>query len=179
MSQFSILDRGHGSWTKANARATSGFQYLTRPTRALATMLDDTFFMLGGAINGRTSRETQGILGNDNIPLGGIVAFNMTSGEWTNSSLPSHLIRPKAKNGVLTSVPGFGPVGLLLAAGIGLSDSDPPSFGNITLYEPSSKTWYYQKATGDVPAGRDLPCTVGIQGDMGTYEMLVTTSRKS
>lgn len=174
VSQFLTQGKGHGSWSKFNPGATSGFQYLTRPTRALATMLDDTFFILGGIADAKTSPETQDSLG---FPLGGIVAFNMTSGKWTNSSMPSHMVRPRGKNGVLSSVPGFGPVGLLLAAGIGFTESDPPNFGNITLYEPSTKTWYYQKATGDVPAGRDLPCAVGIRGDKGTYEMLVTTSQ--
>ena len=97
--------------------------------------------------------------------------------QWSNSSIPSHLVRPNGMNALLNSVPNFGPVGLLLAAGTGTVDNAPRRFDNITVYEPSDKTWHNQIATGDIPAGRDAPCTVGIQGDNGTYEMSVITAR--
>ena len=58
--------------------------------------------------------------------------------------MPSELVRPRAKSGILSSVPSFGPVGLLLAAGVGTVDDAPRKFDNITIYEPSNKTWQYQ-----------------------------------
>lgn len=169
IAQFTIDGEGNGSWSEFNAGGGSGFNNITRPARALAATVDDTFFILGGLENSHTSQPTMNNTGS--IPIGGITSFNMTSGIWTNSSMPSHLVRPKALNGMLNSVPTFGPIGLLLAAGTGTVDQAPPKFDNITIYEPKNKTWHYQTATGNVPSGRDGACTVGIQGDNGTYEM--------
>ena len=83
------------------------------------------------------------------------------------------MVRTTGKIGILASVPIFGPEGLLLATGMGEIDLDPIPFDTITIYEPGNKTWYNQTATGDIPKGRDKACTVGIQGDNGTYEMYV------
>lgn len=87
--------------------------------------------------------------------------------------MPSHLVRPDGLNGILESVPTFGPEGLLLAAGTGTLNNAPPLFDNITIYEPNTQTWHNQIATGNIPLGRDGLCSVGIQGDNGTYEMYV------
>lgn len=139
---------------------------------AMATTVDNTFFILGGFVSSHAAaQEVVDINGTDNFPLKGIVAWNMTSDKWTNSSMPDHLVQPNGLNGMLASVPTFGEVGLLLATGTGLVDDAPPDFKNITIYEPSEKTWHYQNATGDIPIGRDGPCTVGVQGDNGTFEV--------
>ena len=174
IGQFSINGEGNGSWSQFNPGGSSGFNNVTRPARALAATVDDTFFILGGMENSHTTQQTMNL--TSNVPIGGVVSFNMTTGIWINSSAPSHLQRPNGMNGMLSSVPNFGPVDLLLAAGTGTVDQGAPKFDNITIYEPSDKTWHYQTATGDVPSGRDGVCTVGIQGDNGTYEMYVITS---
>ena len=174
IEQFSINGEGNGNWSQFNPGFSSGFNNVTRPARALAATVDDTFFILGGVENSHTTPQTANL--TSNVPIGGVVSFNMTTGIWTNSSAPSHLQRPNGLNGMLSSVPNFGPVGLLLAAGTGTVDQAAPKFDNITIYEPSDKTWHYQTATGDVPSGRDGVCTVGIQGDNGTYEMYAITS---
>lgn len=171
VSQFTVEGQGNGSWSAFHPGETSGFEHITRPSRALATTVDNTFFIFGGVLNSHSADETAAIQGAESYPLDGIVAWNMTTGRWTNESMPSHLVRPNGLNGMLTSVPNFGPAGLLLAAGTGTVDDEAPDFGNITIYEPRDKTWHYQSTTGDIPAGRDRPCTVGISGDNGTFEM--------
>ena len=171
VSQFTGEGQGNGSWAPFRPGETSGFENITRPSRALATTIDNTFFILGGVLNSHSADETAAIQGADSYPLDNIVAWNMTSGRWTNNSMPSHLVRPNGLNGILTSVPSFGPDGLLLAAGTGTVDDEAPDFLNITIYEPRNKTWHYQSTTGDIPTGTDAPCTVGVQGDNGTYEM--------
>ena len=171
--QFTIEDHGNGSWAEFEPGGSSGFEDITRPSRALAATVDDSFFILGGFLDSHSAENTANIQGLDNYPLDGIVAWNMTSGRWTNDSMPSHLVRPKGLNGMLASVPTFGPGGLLLAGGTGTVNNAAPKFDNITIYEPRDKTWHYQSTTGDIPAGRNGPCTVGVPGDNGTYEMYV------
>ena len=173
VTQFTIEDHGNGSWANFEPGSASGFDEITRPSRALATTVDNTFFILGGFLDSHSAEDTANIQGLDNYPLKGIVAWNMTSGSWTNDSMPLHLVRPDGLNGILASVPTFGPGGLLLAGGTGTVNNQAPKFDNITIYEPRDKTWHYQSTTGDIPAGRNGPCTVGVPGDNGTYEMYV------
>ena len=87
-----------------------------------------------------TSDETTDMPGLNTVPVGGILAFNMTGGKWTISSIPSELARPLGKNGFSGSMPSFGPVGLLLAAGAGTVNDASRTFDKITIYEPSNKT---------------------------------------
>ena len=173
VTQFTIGDHGNGSWAQFEPGSTSGFEKITRPSRALAATVDDTFFILGGFLDSHSAEDTANIQGFDTDPLNGIVAWNMTSGSWTNDSMPLHLVRPSGLNGMLASIPNFGPRGLLLAGGTGTVNNTAPKFDNITIYEPRDKTWHYQSTTGDIPAGRNGPCTVGVPGDNGTYEMYV------
>ena len=144
------------------------FGNLTRPDYALGATVDGTGFILGGVAD---LHSAAGENSDYDIALGGIVAFNMTSNQWSNTSMPSNMVRPTGRNGVLASVPIFGPEGLLIATGLGAMDQVPIPFDTITIYEPGSKTWHNQTATGDIPKGRDKACTVGIQGDNETYEM--------
>lgn len=170
--QFTLNGEGNGSWSVYNSGGDSGINNITRPTRALAATVDNTFFILGGIEDSHSAQSTMyAIEGSDSVTQGGVVAFNTTVGKWTNSSMPEHLVRPHGRNGMLGALPTFGPRGLLLAAGTGTVDGEAPSLENITLYEPGQKTWHYQTATGDIPKGRDGGCNVGIAGDDGTYEM--------
>ena len=146
------------------------FDNLTRPDLALGATVDGTGFILGGVSDRYSAR---GVNTDQYTALGGIVAFNMTSNQWSNTSMPSSMVRPTGRNGILASVPNFGPQGLLIAMGIGVTNQVPIPFETITIYDPESKTWHNQTATGDISKGRDKACTVGIQGDNGTFEMYV------
>ncbi|KAI4252428.1 MAG: hypothetical protein LQ352_004301 [Teloschistes flavicans] len=178
--QFTLNGEGNGSWSVYNSGGDSGINNITRPTRALAATVDNTFFILGGIEDSHSAQSTMyAIEGSDSVTQGGVVAFNTTVGKWTNSSMPEHLVRPHGRNGMLGALPTFGPRGLLLAAGTGTVDGEAPSLENITLYEPGQKTWHYQTATGDIPKGRDGGCNVGIAGDDGTYEIYLYGGRNN
>ena len=164
-----LRDSQNGSWTNLEPNGFSGFVNLTRPDGALGATLRNTGYILGGFENKHSNPKIT--VDGDDISVPGIVAFNMTSGRWTNTSTPDHLLRRSGKNGILAAVPSFGPNGLLLVTGTGSTDNGPLPFDNITIYEPSNQTWHHQMATGDIPDGRDKACTVGIQGDNGTFEM--------
>ncbi|KAF9775284.1 hypothetical protein IL306_006652 [Fusarium sp. DS 682] len=51
--------------------------------------------------------------------------------------------------------------------------SDPVSFTNITIYDPSTKEWYYQQTSGVSPDPRVEFCSVGVQSPDGTYEIFI------
>ncbi|KAM0563725.1 hypothetical protein ACHAPJ_001457 [Fusarium lateritium] len=51
--------------------------------------------------------------------------------------------------------------------------SDPVSFSNITIFDPSSKEWYSQQSTGGPPNPRVDFCSVGVPGQNGTYEIYI------
>lgn len=166
-----LRDGSNGSWTNFEPNGYSGFSNLTRPDGALGVTMGNTGYILGGFESQHSNPDITST-GDTSVP--GMVAFNMTSGRWTNTTTPSNLVRRSGKNGILASVPSFGPSGLLLAVGTGSNLEGPLHFDNITLYEPINKTWHYQTASGSIPEGRDKACAVGIQGDNGTYEMLVS-----
>ena len=92
---------------------------------------------------------------------------------WKNGSVTVGSINktasgvPVLNDGCLFAAPEKG---FLLAAGVGTVDDTPRTFDNITIYEPTNKTWHYQTGTGDIPAGRDGVWDVGVQGDNRTYE---------
>ena len=46
------------------------------------------------------------------------------------------------------------------------------SLANVSLFDPSTKSWYWQEATGNIPSQRDRFCVVGISGgNSATYGM--------
>ena len=77
--QFTNNGGGNGSWSKFNTGDGSGFWNITRPARALAATVDNTFFMLGG-VEDRESSPSGESLGNSVAALSGIAAFNITTG---------------------------------------------------------------------------------------------------
>ena len=133
--------------------------------------MDNTGFIVGGYIGSHSEHDTVSIEGYTDIAVPGIASFNLTSGAWSNDTAPEYLQRQNGTFGMLQAVPMFGPGGLLLITGTTFTDGNPDPFDNFTIYEPSEKRWYTQKASGDIPPGRSHPCVVGVNGDNGTYEM--------
>ena len=171
--QMTTDGNGGGTWAIFNADGSSEFVNMTRPTDALGGVVGNTGYIIGGVTNSHSSQATD--YQQDNIMVPGIASFNITSGEWNNDTAPDYLMRKDGSYGTLHAIPTFGPAGLLMITGTSAVHGTFNTFDNITIYEPSSKSWYNQKATGDIPSGRDKPCTVGINGDNGTYEMYVLT----
>ena len=157
-------------WTNVDPDYNSGFSNLTRPLAALTATIEDMTYVLGGLENDASNRVLSPGTG---LPIPGIVSFNTSSGVWANTTSPKNLAWHNGYNGILVSVPAFGSVGLLAAAQATSTTNGSPPYDNITIYEPKNKTWHYQTATGELPFARAHACTVGVQGDNGSYEMLV------
>ncbi|CAL8578698.1 hypothetical protein XPA_004469 [Xanthoria parietina] len=166
--QFTADGNGGGSWAIFKPVDQSIFYDLTRPGFASGATVDNTGFILGGRASYRSSPQFR-----EDVPIPGIVSFNISSTLWQNDTLPRNIEDMNAPQGMLTSADSFGTDGLLIQAGLTSDAYNPPPFNNITIYDPSEKTWHSQTATGEVPSGRSTACTVGVKGDNGTYEIFL------
>ncbi|CAO1601173.1 hypothetical protein XANCAGTX0491_004837 [Xanthoria calcicola] len=169
--QFTADGNGGGSWAIFKPVDQSIFYDLTRPGFASGATVDNTGFILGGRASYRSSPQTSQL--REDVPIPGIVSFNISSTLWQNDTLPEYIENLNAPQGMLAAVDFFGTDGLLIQAGLTSDAYNPPPFNNITIYDPSDKTWHSQTATGEVPSGRSTACTIGVKGDNGTYEMSI------
>lgn len=93
----------------------------------------------------------------------------ITAGQYSSSGMSTH--------GAAQFVPSFGKAGILVLLGgnAPLSSFDTENelrpMSNITIYDPSSRLWHWQTATGDVPVSRSDMCIVGAQStNLSTFE---------
>lgn len=107
-----------------------------------------------------------------------LVIYDISSQEWYNVSASAISYWGTAVEGAAHFVPSFGPAGLLIVLGgrgAYLGDSQAYfALDNITINDPLSQQWAFQKATGDIPLPVQFPCVVGAEGDSGTYEVRST-----
>ncbi|KAL8652408.1 MAG: hypothetical protein Q9226_004283 [Calogaya cf. arnoldii] len=172
--QFTTDGVGGGLWTIFEPADDSIFHGLTRPDSASGATLDNTGFIMNGLASSRTSPQTLYYRGR--VPVPGIVSFNITNNLWQNDTSPQYIKDLSVPEGVIAGVSAFGTDGLLMitpTSGLTSNVYNPPPFNNITIYDPSDKTWHAQTTTGQAPAARSLPCTVGVKGDNGTYEIFL------
>ncbi|KAI9668477.1 MAG: hypothetical protein M1829_005355 [Trizodia sp. TS-e1964] len=110
-----------------------------------------------------------------------MVELEFESGQWSNiTTAGQYSASGMSVGGSAQFVPSFGKAGILVLLG-----GDTPlstfssgntlrSLSNITVYDPTSKLWYSQTATGDVPASRIDICIAGAQStNSSTYEIFV------
>lgn len=177
--QFTVDGNGKGSWSQQSIASNSIFPSLTRPAAAYVAYGNGVGYALGGYSSARTSPQTAGLTSFQPIP--GLVSYNTTSNQWSNDSATGFSTYGTAEYGQMHYVPGFGSEGILVVVGgetsnqIAWTDtgSNLLSFATINIYDPSNKTWYNQSATGQIPESRDRFCSVGVQGDNGTYELFI------
>lgn len=133
----------------------------------------------GYYIGGKATKASDANITGDNamIPLPGLTAFNMTSGELTNSSTAGLSLYGTLVGGAAEFVP-FGSSGLLLFLGgsyapvvTSTTQWATVGFDSLTLYDPSRRVWYSQQTSGERPSKRERFCVVGVQGKNGTYGM--------
>lgn len=191
--QFTIDGNGGGSWPIFQPGVQSTFRDLTRPAVATGTTLDNTGFIFRGSASIRSAPQNRQIQDGVYTPIPGIVSFNNTSTLWQNDTVPQYIEDLNAPQGMLATADTFGTrvaraiVGLMQylrcndvyayrkIRGLASDVYNPPPFNNVTIYDPSDKTWHAQTATVQIPAARSKPCTVGVPGDNGTYEMFVSS----
>ncbi|KAI4240737.1 MAG: hypothetical protein L6R40_004982 [Gallowayella cf. fulva] len=189
--QFTIDGNGGGSWPIFQPGVQSTFRDLTRPAVATGTTLDNTGFIFRGSASIRSAPQNRQIQDGVYTPIPGIVSFNNTSTLWQNDTVPQYIEDLNAPQGMLATADTFGTrvaraiVGLMQylrcndvyayrkIRGLASDVYNPPPFNNVTIYDPSDKTWHAQTATVQIPAARSKPCTVGVPGDNGTYEIFM------
>jgi hypothetical protein len=170
-SVWSLTPDGNGAGTWSEEIFPRDFwQSVTWPCYGSIAASSTTGYILGGyAQYGNTLGAITGMFALDLEDLG--ISTNITTDVQYSSSGMS-------TDGAAQFVPFFGRAGILVLLGgnAPLSSFDTNSLlkpmSNITIYDPSSKLWYSQTATGDVPASRRDVCIVGAQStNSSTFEM--------
>jgi hypothetical protein len=168
---------GGGSWGKEDTQGSAGvaLENMVRATDGAWAQSKGVGYYIGGKATKSTDPR---VTGDDAmIPLPGLTAFNMTSGELTNSSTAGLSPYGTLVGGAAEFVP-FGGSGLLLFLGgsyapvvTSTTQWATVDFESLTLYDPSRRMWHSQQTTGDRPSKRERFCVVGVQGPNDTYEM--------
>ena len=109
--QFTADGNGGGSWAIFKPVDQSIFYDLTRPGFASGATVDNAGFILGGRASYRSSPQFR-----EDVPIPGIVSFNISSTLWQNDTLPRNIEDMNAPQGMLTSADSFGTDGLLIQA---------------------------------------------------------------
>ncbi|KAI9793855.1 MAG: hypothetical protein M1816_007107 [Peltula sp. TS41687] len=172
-------DGNSGSWSQVSMASNSIFPSLVRPAGGVGAYGDGLGLLLGGyatSISSLESRSYQGL-----VPTPGMLSYNMSSGVWANNSATDFSTYGTAILGQMQYVPNFGEQGLFVVVGgqtanrVSWQDrgSNLLPFRNIYIYDPASASWHNQTASGSIPNPRDRFCSVGVQGENGTYEVFI------
>ncbi|KAI7759045.1 hypothetical protein LZL87_010040 [Fusarium oxysporum] len=170
-------DDGKGSWSTHDPEDDTLFSSLYRTVRGAYTTCHGVGYYLGGYGESRTDeRFTDGSYVER--PLDGLLTYNFTTEKWTNESTKA--LDYATWSGRATCIPSIGASGLLVFMGGAKvkmpafrNASEPVSFTNITIFDPSSKAWYYQRTSGVSPDPRIDFCSMGVQGQNNTYEIFI------
>ena len=165
-------NKGGGAWsvnaTSSDPPFSRGF---TRPFGGSTTSSKDTAFYLGGYSSSHSTPKGSFGSGSDFTPTPGIVSYNYGNGSWSNDTTTHYSQYATAEWAGMQFVSSLGPEGVVVIFGGDTSGLATYSAGenlrsmaNIVVYEPRSRTWYYQNATGDsLPAARIRMCVVSVQ----------------
>lgn len=162
--QFSADGNGGGFWSLKPPSNPRIFNELSRPVGCAYTQGDGVGYCMGGLLTSQSNAS----VGADTA-VAGLVSFGMSSSVWTNTSVSPTLVNARAEYAP------FGPNGLILLLGGTPGDpaSAPVDFANITFYDPITKQFFSQQATGAIPAGRQRFCSVGVPGPDNTFEVFL------
>ena len=162
--RFDSDGQGGGSWHDVPVPAN-----FVRNTHGQSTFHNGVGYLLGGQISGLTSPYFNG-LSEWNVP--GLVSYDISSNTFTNTSSQGLGTQGgRDIDGELVFVPSFGSQGVLVA--LGGHASNLTGFDHVSIYDLSAKQWYSQATSGLIPGARVEACSVGVQGDNGTYEIFI------
>ena len=174
---FKLDGKGSGSWSEVYDSRAPAFAAMTRPYQGSMAQDDEAAYILGGVSTTDTSHETRG---QPSITLPGLIKYNFTTAEFTNSTATDYHSAGTAARGQMVYVPTYGERGLFIPLG---GDAPRPGkyapgtamvdFRNIMMYDPATDRWHSQTTTGAEPKGRIEFCAVGARSTQGTYEMSV------
>ncbi|ERF73543.1 hypothetical protein EPUS_07748 [Endocarpon pusillum Z07020] len=181
LCKFEPDNRGGGEWTELGHASNSIFRDLRRSVRGATASRDDIWYMVGGATHCSSDRSISEC--STFTSLGPIISYNSTSNLWTNDSAQDFTGSETAIFSAMHNVPFGSSVGLNVIFGGGTtfsgrtSDTYYPTnlldFQHIYIYDPITKTFHSQTATGPRPSPRIQFCSVGTPGDNGSYEIFV------
>ncbi|KXH68951.1 kelch repeat protein [Colletotrichum salicis] len=172
--KFKADGKGRDTWSKETPANPTLFQELRRNEGGTFTSTPDAGFWFGGQSSGWTTSNPY------SQPLPGILSYNMTTRSWANETNDACSKYGTLTGGSAIYIPTFGPNGLIIIMGSatwGLeSDQAKPlgwqDFSNLTFMDPVTRDCYWQKTTGNAPTPRSNFCSVGVEGNNGTYEIL-------
>ncbi|KAF4815689.1 Kelch repeat-containing protein [Colletotrichum siamense] len=176
--KFEADGKGGGEWLTESPANPSFFGELKRCEEGAYVSTGDTAFWFGGIASGWTNSNPA------SQPVPGIISYNMTTKVWSNDTTPNFSAFSAygtIVGGGAVYIPTFGSNGLIVVMGGVTFTLDPSQktpngwmdFSNLTFYDPITKNWYWQKATGTPPTARRGFCYVGAEGKNGTYEIFV------
>lgn len=165
---FTPDNNGGGAWDEVLSSDAAAWKHLQRPVNGLMASGGGKGYVLGGY------NVTNG------IPLPGIVSLDLTNLTFTNSSAAGYNTNGTAELGELQYVPAFGPDGVFVILGGDISPLDTytpgmnlQTFDQITIFDPASRNFYNQTATGNIPSPRAQFCTAGVASSNGSYEIFL------
>jgi Kelch motif len=174
-------NRGGGEWTEQGQTSTSLFKNLLRTFEGAATSKGDTWYKVGGAIS--CGSDPNVLDCSQSHTMGPIISYNSTSNLWTNDSVQDFTPAGSALFSRMHNIPFGSPYGLNVILGGGTASWSRPApvgippdlldFKHIYLYDPTTKAFHNQTATGDLPTPRIGFCSVGTPGPNGTYEIFI------
>jgi hypothetical protein len=166
--QFIPDGSNSGYWNQSTPLSNSIFPTLQRTHGQASCYGNGVGYALGG------------IDYDSNAPSPGLISYNTTSAWWSNLTTDGFTDSGTFMFGQLQYVPGFGTAGLLVALGGQTSDrttwapaQNLLSFQSVNIFDPVSGVWAGQVVSGSQPPARTNFCSVGVQGDNGTYEVCI------
>jgi hypothetical protein len=173
---FTPDGEGGGSWSSQPPSNPSTFEDIIVGSAGAYAVCGRTGIVAGGLAFDATDIRL-----DDNItPLPGLLTYDFGTKAWANeSTVPinspdgTFIVSSGVCVPQLVSDPLFLILGGSDTSPVTIEESELRSFRNITFFNPTTSTWHWQEAKGDVPSGRDQTCAVGAQGQNGTYEMYV------
>lgn len=171
-----VANSSYGTWQNFNQSSDPVFRSLTRPTFGSAASGAIGGFGLGGYESDRSSLKTEGL--TSLVPSPGLQFYNFTAQSWYNNSGGGYTPEGTSVYAGTIYLPTWGSAGLVAVFG-GQTTTNRTDFtdggnylsmSNISLFDVSSQSWYYQQSTGDIPSQRDRFCVVGASGgDKSTF----------
>ncbi|MCJ1464264.1 hypothetical protein MMC07_002877 [Pseudocyphellaria aurata] len=163
---------GSGSWKEEIDSGSPVWDSLTRPCHPMMAFGSGSAYALGGYENLHTA-----LTANGTVPVPGLVQFNLTTKQFTNSTAAGYSFLGTAEKGAMHYVPSFGPDGFFVVMGGDdfwhSNYSSLADIKTISIHDPSSQQWFDQTTAGDIPKPRKEFCLAGIESNNGTYEIFM------
>lgn len=175
--RFTANGDGGGDWSSEIPSGSDDFDEMHLPSRSTYVTYKNTGFSLGGEQIPDSDPDIEWEM----QPVQGMITFDLKSKTYSNESTPDVSPYGTLVGATAEYVPIFGDNGLIMILGgygytLDVGSRTPEHtrrFDNITYFDPESREWGWQLATGDIPPPRVDHCSVGVGSGGDTYEMYV------